>query len=157
MPDRRALQFSSMQAIADDVDQLLKSGYTSVGAWNLSQTCGHLDTWLRFSMDGYPTPRFPMNCLLWGMRVTMGRKQLNRIITRGFKPGTPTMPKTVPVADAVEDAVAAKALLQTIARFESCTDAIHPSPLFGKLSKEEAEKLQRAHAALHLSFLLPNM
>jgi hypothetical protein len=40
-------------------------------------------------------------------------------------------------------------------RFKTYTGDIVPSPLFGKMTKDEAEKLQLVHSAHHLSFLVP--
>lgn len=64
------------------------------------------------------------------------------------------MPQTVHGAS--EDEAAAINRLKVVAlRFKAYTGGVHPSPLFGKMSLEEAKKLQLVHCAHHLSFLIP--
>ena len=51
-------------------------------------------------------------------------------------------------------AVAVAKLKETVERFAAHTGPVHPSPLFGAVTKDEALKLQLVHCA-HLSFLIP--
>lgn len=152
---QRQLQFQALDDVASDIDVLLAAGYTKVGNWNLSQVCGHLDQWMGFAMDGFPKPPFPINAVLWTMKMTVGKKLLRQILTSGFKPGGPTMPQTVPEAGSTDDETAVRAFKETLSRFASYTGPIHPSPLYGQLDRDTAVQLQLAHCAHHLSFLLP--
>ena len=46
-------------------------------------------------------------------------------------------------------------LRSAIERFKTHSGDVHPSPLFGAMTKETALQLQLKHAAHHLSFLVP--
>lgn len=153
---RRSVVFENLDEVAGDARSLLANGYTTGGNWNLAQVCGHLNDWMRFPMDGYPRASAPIRALLWLMKVTMGRKQLQRILAEGFSAKTPTMPQTVHAADAISDAAAVEQFLETIQRFKNFEGLPAASPVFGELSPEEALRLQLRHCAHHLSFLTPN-
>jgi hypothetical protein len=77
-----------------------------------------------------------------------------KVAADGFKPGGRTMPETVPAAGGDPAAAVAK-LRESVARFKAYAGEIHPSPLFGAMTKEEATRLQLVHCAHHLSFLVP--
>ena len=153
---RRTVAFENLDEVIEDVRKLLDSGYSASGDWNLSQVCGHLNDWMQFPMDGYPKVAVPIRALLWLMKVTVGRRQLNRILESGFRVKTPTMPQTVHAADAQMDAAAVEQLVETINRFKKYDGPIATSPVFGELSAEEALQLQLQHCAHHLSFLTPD-
>lgn len=154
MPEPRQLQFESLEDVALEVDRIM-DGYASAGAWNLSQTCGHLEQWMTFPMDGFPKSPFLIGVFLWCLKVTVGKSQLRQILARGFKPGMPTMPETVLAADAVIELDAVESLKDTMARFHTFEGAIYPSPLFGEMDHPTAMQLQLRHCAHHLGFLVP--
>jgi hypothetical protein len=89
------------------------------------------------------------------MKVTAGKKMLARILAEGFTPGGRTMPETVPAPGGNETEAVAK-LRSAVEAWKMHTGEVHPSPLFGAMSKETALQLQLKHAAHHLSFLVPN-
>ena len=153
--ERRSLQFDNLDQVKQEIDRLLADGYTKTGNWNLSQVCGHLHDWMRFSLDGYPKASLPIRAMLWLMKVTVGRRQFESVLKNGFKDRLPTMPDTVPNADRASDAEAVKQFTDTINRLKAWSGPIHPSPLYGPLTHEEALKLQLAHCAHHLRFLTP--
>lgn len=155
MSERRQLQFDSFDDVIQDITNLQNRGHARVGQWNLSQVCRHLELWMSFLMDGFPKPPLPIKVMLWMMRVTIGRRMLNDILKSGFKPGGSTMPETVPEADAESEDTSVNSLKETIERLKSYDGPIHPSPLFGSLDGDTAMRLQLAHCAHHLSFLLP--
>ena len=47
-------------------------------------------------------------------------------------------------------------LKEVAERFKAHAGPIHPSPLFGAMTKDEALQLQLTHCAHHLSFLIPH-
>ena len=131
--------------------QSLKTGeYQQLGAWNLSQCCGHLNQWLSFPMDGFPeseTSTKPTEA-----ELAEGKKQLKTIIQDGFTPGIPTWPATVPEPDSKNSPEAVAELTATIKRFQEHAGPIHASPFFGEMDKEQVTQLQFRHFAHHLSF-----
>jgi hypothetical protein len=65
------------------------------------------------------------------------------------------MPETVKAPDAATDAEAVQKFAETVERFRRHGGALHPSPLFGTMTREEHARLQAIHAAHHLGFLIP--
>ncbi len=153
---RRQLVFDDLDQVAHDSAKLLADGYVPTGQWDLAQICAHLHDWMRFPMDGYPASPLPIQAMLWLMRVTVGRRQLNSVLQNGFRDSIPTMPQTRHAANSISDAAAVEQLAATIDRFKNHSGKFHPSPVFGELSPQEHRKLQLAHCAHHLSFLVPN-
>lgn len=95
MSERRQLKFDHWDQIRNELDALL-AGYEQAGKWNLAQVCLHLKDWLSYPMDGFPVAPLPMRWLLALLRLTIGKSQLNKILSTGSMPaGGPTMPETV--------------------------------------------------------------
>jgi hypothetical protein len=115
--------------------------------------CFHLNEWLRFPMDGFPKMPWFIGGIFWALRHTIGRKKLRQYLLEGMPAGKPTMPQTV--GQPGEAAEAIQKLKETVARFKAFPGPVHPSPLFGAMSKDEATRLQLLHCAHHLSFLSP--
>jgi hypothetical protein len=153
--ERRELKFDNLDQVSEELNRLCEGGYTQTGNWNLSQICGHCHDWMRYSLDGYPKAPPPIRLVLWLMKVTVGRRQFDAVVNNGFKAKLPTMPETVPNADAESDAAAVEQLTKTINRLKASKGPIVPSPLYGPLNYGEAVQLQLAHCAHHLSFLNP--
>jgi hypothetical protein len=152
--ERRKLKFATIDEVVADADNLLRKGYEKVGNWDLGQVCLHLADWMRFPIGGFPKPPVPIRLMLWTLRNTIGKKMFQQYLAKGMPAGKPTMPQTVhqPGTDAVK---AIKKLKETGERFKNFTGVVHPSPLFGAMSKDEATRLQLVHCAHHLSFLIP--
>ncbi|TWT83618.1 hypothetical protein CA13_50850 [Planctomycetes bacterium CA13] len=153
--ERRSIKFENLDQVVLKLDQLLAQGYTKTGNWDLSAICGHLNDWMRFSIDGYPKSPLPIRFVLWLMKVTMGRRQLDSVLKKGFRDRLPTMPGTVYDTDRSTDAEAVSQLTDTINRFKVFAGPVHPSPLYGPLTHDEALQLQLAHCSHHLKFLTP--
>ncbi len=153
---RRQLQFSSLDDVGNDARSLLQSGYHRYGQWNLAQVCGHLANWISYPLDGFPKSFPPIGILLGIMRVTVGKKQLKKILdSRSMTSGAPTIPKSVPTVDAASDNEAVARLDATIKRFKEHSGHLHASPIFGEMDKETLTQLHLIHCAHHLSFLVP--
>ena len=155
MVERRKLAFTTLDEAVADAENLLARGYDRAGNWDLAQVCLHLADWMRFPMDGFPRPPLVIRLFLWMARNTVGKAKFRKYTTEGAMPsGKPTMPQTVAVPGG-DAAAAVVKLKETAARFAAFTGAIHPSPLFGTMNKDEASRLQLVHCAHHLSFLIP--
>ena len=152
---KRNLSFQSLDEAVADARSLLDSGYQSTGKWNLAQVCGHIGNWIGYSIDGFPKPGLPIRIILSMMRVTVGKRQLKKVLESGFPDGGPTMPQSVPASDAQTDEKAVADLESVIRRLQDYDKPPHPSPLFGEMDKETVMKLHKIHAAHHLSFLTP--
>ncbi len=153
--ERRKLKFENLDQVKEELNRLLSGGYTQTGNWNLSQICGHLHDWMRYELDGYPKATPPIRLMLWLMKITVGRREFEKVIKGGFRDRLPTMPETVPDADAKSDAAGVEQLTKTINRLKDSNGPIIPSPLYGPMTYDEAVQLQLAHCAHHLRFLTP--
>lgn len=151
---RRELRFGSFDEVVGDAEHLLAAGYEKAGSWDLAQVCGHLAEWLRYPLDGFPPAPLPIRVMLRVVRATMGRGLYEKYVRDGMPAGKPTMPASIPPAGR-DPSEAVAALRAAVERFTAYAGELHPSPLFGRLSKDEATKLQLTHAAHHLSFLVP--
>ena len=154
-PERRKLTFATLDDVVRDAENLLAKGYDRAGNWDLAQVCFHLAEWLRYPLDGFPKPPLLMRPLFWVARHTIAGAALRKALDKGeLPPGSPTLKPSV--APPGGDAAAMVAKLKEVAeRFAANTGPIHPSPLFGAMTKDEALKLQLVHCAHHLSFLVP--
>lgn len=153
---RRKLNFESMDEISRDAEMLHQGGYTAVGQWNLSQACGHIASWMRYPMDGFPVLPIYLRPVFWVMKHTMGKGMLKKIIeSNSMKEKAPTISSTVPKPDE-DEGQAVQLLVDTVNRFKAWEDDFYPSPLFGDMDRETLTKLQWIHSAHHLSFLIPN-
>ena len=151
---RRELHIENFDQVRDEVVRLLRDGYSPSGKWNLAQTCFHLDCWMGYSMDGYPPSPVLLRPVFWCVKKLIGKKMLLKIIHEGkMREGVPTAPPTVATRDQQEDQVAADLFLATLDRFTKFAGDVHPSPLFGPMTLEQARQLQLVHCRHHLSFL----
>jgi hypothetical protein len=150
---RRDLKFADLAEAVRDAQALRAGGYVQAGRWDLAQVCGHLADWLSFPLDGFPRPPAAVRLLLWLLRHTIGRRELRRTLAEGRMPaGRQTIQETVPPPGG-DEAAAVERFAQTAGRFEAHTGPLHPSPLFGELSREQWRQLQLIHCAHHLGFL----
>lgn len=148
MPSRRRLWFDRPDDIVADVEHLLAGGYEPTGNWTLSQVCDHLSIFFRGSLDGFEG-RLP-----WVVRFFLGKPILWIIYARRGMPAGVKAPRVFLPGEPAEDAAAAETLIELARRFRDHDGPLQPSPLFGRLSKKQWDRLHRIHAAHHLSFLV---
>ena len=151
---RRSLRFESLDDAVRDAESLLATGYERAGTWDLAQVCGHLADWLTYPVQGFPTAPLPIRMMLGVVRATLGRRMFEKYLREGMPAGKPTMPESVPAAGG-DPAAAIERLREAARTFRAHVGDYRPSPLFGRLTRDEALRLQLAHAAHHLSFLVP--
>ena len=151
---RRLLVFNDLDEVVRDAETLLANGYEKAGNWDLAQVAGHLANWLTYPVAGFPRAPWPIRVMLGAVRATLGRRMFEKYMREGMPAGKPTIPESVPVAGG-DAAQAVARLREAVARFQAHTGDYLPSPLFGRLTREEARSIQLRHAAHHLSFLVP--
>ena len=153
----RELSFASLSEVVPEARRLMEQGYRKQGKWDLAQVCGHLEDWMRFPVEGFPKPGFPVNFMLWLMKKTLGKRMIRKILEQqAMGNNAPTMPQTVKAAGEISDEKAVETLEQAVNQFMNHSGEYHESPLFGKLSREDATRLQLIHCAHHLAYLVPN-
>jgi len=155
MIQTRSIRLATLDDVAAEVERLHRSGYQKAGNWNLSQVCEHLSDWMTFPMGGFPKMPLAVKLLLGAMRTLRGKAMLKKFIEdQSMSSGQPTAPESIhPETGDAQASV--ERLLATIRRLEEHRGTIHPSPLFGALSRQELIALQMAHCNHHLNFLVP--
>jgi hypothetical protein len=151
--ERRQIRFESLDDVVRDAEGLLAKGYDRAGNWDLAQVCGHVANWMTYPVEGFPRPPAPIRAMLWLMKKAVGRGKFEKYLAEGMPAGKPTMPESVPPPGG-DPAAAVARLKQAVEKFKAA-GGVHPSPLFGPMTKDEATRLQLIHAAHHLSFLVP--
>lgn len=151
----RELHLRNPQEVRDELDRLHDGGYLPKGNWNLSQMCEHLADWMTYPLDGFPKAPWFVRALLGVIRKLSGRKMYQEFVAKqAMRPNQPTIALSVH-NDVGDESRSIARLKAAMSRLESHTGFIHPSPLFGALTKDELLELQLAHCAHHLRFLEP--
>jgi len=149
IPGRRRLHFDTLDEIVDDVRHLHESGYEILGQWTLGQCCDHLVAAMLIGLDGTDIRVNPLVRMIgWLLR--------KRIIESGFPAGVRIegTPAATLLPQATEDD-AGVAMLEACIQRAKAEPQRHPSPLLGKLTRDEWDRLSLRHAEHHLSFLVP--
>ena len=153
--ENRSLSFSDLRQVMPEVYRLRDHGYTQTGSWDLVQTCDHLADWMSFPIDGFPKAPWFIGWMFPLLRLTVGKSALKKILATGeMGRGTPTMPETVYKAGGNPEK-AIERLAKSLERLSGAKSPIHPSPIFGVMTKEQLVRLQLIHCAHHLGFLIP--
>jgi hypothetical protein len=151
--DRRILRFESIDQVLAEADRLAEAERAGrlrrLGNWTLGQTLGHLAAWAEYGYTGNPLK--PPFFIRWFLRLRK-RAFLYGPMRAGVKiPGVPG--GTLATEPAPLD--------EALARFRGVMGRLKaeaptaPSPIFGRLTHEEAIALNLRHAELHLGFLDP--
>lgn len=151
MAQRRKLEFATLAEAAAEVERLSSVETTTTGNFTHGQIVRHLAVTLDIVCGHTPPPKIPF------MIRTFAPWIKGFILNKPIKPGTKLPsgaqdvfwpPGDISVADANEH------FRQSLARFES-TNPLPPHLIFGKMSKDEQDLLQRGHIAMHLSHVHP--
>ena len=147
--NRRQLQFGAIEEILADVERLNKVQFKTLGNWSAGQILQHLTIVMNSSIDGSPMR------LSWPLRI-VGRLAKKRMLAKGMKPGlqlpTSAAKALVPAPISWEEALVG--FRRSIHRQHTEPDR-KPHGFFGPMTRDEWNRLHCHHAALHLSFLVP--
>jgi hypothetical protein len=153
--DRRQIRFENFGDAIRDAETLAEAQrrgtLRATGNWSLGQAIGHVATWARFPLDGYPTiPRPP-----WFIRLMVPLFK-GAFINKGMPPGVSIgdLPNGTLGTEPMDSDVAIRNLRESFGRLERETP-IDSNPLLGQLSHDEWIKLNLRHAELHFSFFHP--
>ena len=146
---RRSLNYPTFAEMIQDLETLREVGYERTGNWTLSDACNHLALVVEQCMDGFPKnyPWIMRKMARWLFLKKMLRRQKS---TRRFE-----APAFLQPPSEQDDAVAVERLTKAIERFQAHSEDLQPSPIFGKLTKEQWQEIHLWHAEHHLSFLHP--
>ncbi len=145
---RRQIEFTCYQDILDDVHALAASPTRALGNWSLGKICRHLAIAVDMAIDGTD---FKPNLL-----VRMGGRLLKRrFLTRPLTPGFRLSRKAAFLIPSEGDAAEGVAELErAVERLNRVADR-KPHPFFGPLTRDEWDQITFRHAAMHLSFIVP--
>ena len=147
---RRVLKFQAVDEILADAERLATGEIRCLGSWSAGQILKHLAITINNSVDGVDMQ------VPWFVRV-MARLFKNHFLTAPMKPGF-QMPKHMephfmpPLNVSVAEGLSALRL--ALDRYRTAP-SLAPSPAFGKLTRDECDRLHQRHAEMHLSFLVP--
>lgn len=151
--DRRLLRFSSIDDCLDEANRLAASyrrgACKQLGNWTLGQTFAHVATWAEYSYSPCPI-KAP-----WMVRFFMGF-QKNKWLHGPMKPGI-----RIPRVDNGTLGTEPMEMEEGLARFRKSFERLKretptcPSPVFGMLSRLEAQAMNERHAELHFGFFIP--
>ncbi|MBC8355020.1 MAG: DUF1569 domain-containing protein [Planctomycetes bacterium] len=149
---RRELQFQSLDDVLADLDQLASGEVKTLGNWSLGQICGHLAAGMSSALDGSSfNPPFIFRLI----GPFMKKKFLTGKMPTGFKIPKAAEGQFLPSND-VETEAAVGELRSAIERLKAASDAdLVRHPMFGEMTKHEAEQFHLRHAEMHLSFVVP--
>ncbi len=145
---RRKLDFKTFNDLKNDLNLLSQSRYDRAGNWSLGQVCDHIAIFLDKSMDGFNLV-LPLPLRMMGGFARWSTLKF-RWIPSGYKAPDILLP-----LDVSSDPQGIERLQKSIQRYESFNQPLHPSPLFGKVSRQQWDQLHLIHAAHHFSFLIP--
>jgi hypothetical protein len=148
---RRALQFNSLDEVVAEAERLSDcSDVELLGNWSLGQIFQHLGDAMAMAIDGsdYKPPFF-----FKIMGPLMRKGMLNKSMRAGFQL-PPGMHALIPSEDTTTES-GFKALRQNAERLKN--EELQPRHVvFGKMTREDWNKLHLRHAEMHLSFAVPS-
>lgn len=148
--ERRELEFRNLDALIEDLRGLRDQPYERAGEWSLGQVCEHLRLFMISSMDGFGF-RLPWLVRMAGPLI-LGRTLRRRRIPEGVRGPKPLLPGE---EAGIDDQAAVDGLIETVERYRDHAQPLHPSPLFGRMSRDQWDQIHLIHAAHHLSFIVP--
>lgn len=148
---RRELKFEQLTEVLGECSRLLGSGYTRTGNWTLGQMCQHLRLTMCANMYGYPKW---MSALGLPLRPILRAFALPHLLDGRSISGVRTAGMFIPPGG-LDDREEFRLFAACVREFEVHTAPLHPHPGFGRMTHGEFNRFHAAHAAHHLSFLIP--
>lgn len=150
-PQRRELHFDNVQQILEEVERLATIEVKTLGNYSFPQILQHLATTMDIATRHTAPPNVPAPIR---MLATLFR---SFVINRPMKPGVKLPKQAQPILWPENPAELDSALQhfrESFARYLA-SDLTEPNPVFGRMSREQYDKLQCRHSELHLSFVIP--
>jgi hypothetical protein len=147
------LRFESIDQAMAEAERLAEAERAGrlrrLGNWTLGQTLGHLAAWAEYAYTGAP------------LEVPFFIRWVLRLRKRQFLYGPMRSGVRIPGVEGGTLATDPVPLEEGRGRFRGAMERLRaeaptvPSPVFGRLTHEEAIALNLRHAELHLGFLIP--
>jgi hypothetical protein len=148
---RRKVRFENLDEIIADAEMLAAKRVRQLGNWSVGQATGHLARTMQLSLDGFDGALAP---LPFRLLMKIAKRPLLRYGFRpGFKLPSPIAEKAI-LEPSFTNEQGLGELRTNIKRLKHEPQrAVHPA--FGRLTKEEWNRVHLRHAELHLSFFVP--
>lgn len=127
----------------------LRAAHRTVGHWSLGQICDHLARGIDGAIDGLDLSRH---------RVKRGlfRKILLACTLRFGIPENYMVDPGIEPTEPVSDEQGIGRLAAAVERYIAHDGPLQAHPLFGKMSREQWDRMHCVHCAHHLSFVVPD-
>jgi hypothetical protein len=150
---RRTLRCESIDQALADAERLVEAERAGrlrrLGNWTLGQTLGHVAAWAEYGYTGFPlnVPFF----IKWILQLRK-RKFLYEPMRAGAR--IPRIQGGTLATDPLPLDEGWERFRRVMNRLKTEPHTV-PSPVFGRLTHDEAIALNLRHAELHLSFFIP--
>jgi hypothetical protein len=148
---RRKLRFETLDDVLRDAEAMAARPHRMLGNFTFGQVCAHLAILMEYSLDGFPDLPIPLVVRLLGRLFRPVAVRMP--IPAGTRPPAAVMQAFAPPAEvSIEEGLSR---LRTAIRRLQSEPQRHPSPLLGRLGRDDWDRVHRRHAELHLSFVAP--
>jgi hypothetical protein len=147
---RRELHFTKLADIQAEAEQLASGPVRQLGNWTLGYALSHMAGAMKLALDGAD---FRVPFYIRWFAPLLKKKMLRSPMKPGFQLPQ-NAPKVLMPSGSVSTQEGLDDLRKTIERMNREPQR-HPSPIFGRMTKEEWDQLQCRHSELHLSFFVP--
>lgn len=147
---RRTLVFGSVEEILADAETCLREGYRPIGNWSMGQIFSHIAKTMHGSIDGM---KWTVPWYVRWIAPLFKRVFLKGPMPAGYQLSQAGRAQLV-AEGGVSDEQGLAELRDAVRRLQT-SEKFAPSPVLGELTREETHQLHRVHAAMHLSFLVP--
>jgi hypothetical protein len=142
----RHLKFNSFEDALVELENLERGPVETTGLWSFYQILTHCAESLEFCVSRYPGEA------PWIIRATIGRLAFKDLMRKGFfRPGTMN-PRASKKREEGDEKSAMARLRKAIADFQTYTGPMARHPFYGKIGREDFERLHIFHLAHHLGF-----
>ncbi|MEM1228326.1 MAG: DUF1569 domain-containing protein [Planctomycetota bacterium] len=150
-PERRELSFGTLDEAVSDAEQVAAGAVKTTGNYSFAEILRHLALSHDMATGKITAPRPP-----WFMRLFMPLMKnfiLNRPLGPGFKL-PPAMEEIFWPRTPIELEPALEYFKESVEHYK-LKGPLKKHPMFGAISREQNDRLNCAHCALHLSFVHP--
>ncbi len=142
-------RFIDPPTVVDWADHLLEVGYEARLRWNLGQICRHLASTMEMSRRGFPEMKIPL------MLKFVRPVARFAVLTLGRMPSGMPAPPMLDPGEVGYDSDGLRLLKRETELFQQIREdrPMPPSPLLGKLTKPQWQRVHMVHAAHHLRWL----
>ena len=150
--ERRRLGFSTVEDVLADAEAQLAGPHRTTGQWSAREIVGHVADFLALANGNLVPDRLPLPLRLMG-GVLRSTGVHRRALPRGIKAPAFVDAQLKVHRDGTDADALAYLRRETLQAADPARGLRHPSPLFGRLTREQWVALHCRHAELHFAHL----